>query len=197
MYIKRWLVIFIIVLLLTTGIIVAENDSPITLSFAGVKVNSEVRVIEKDGAWFISLPFLKYLHVINDWNPTTGDLDLRFGKFSFKLNEDAHRLSGQRGITQFDPCLLSNGTSALVAGGVFICGLGLVTTSEDRKQISLDWQHNYPLGIENIKYQGRPAFLLIGVRAFKTNSFLLTQPNRLVVDVKGVKAHFTLDCNVG
>ena len=154
----------------------AENDNSITLIFAGSKLSNEVRVVEKDGAHYINLPFLKYLHVVSDWNPTEGDIDLRFGKLSIHMMEDVtnYQVNGESRALAHTPFQRDN---QLWLPLEFLLRLGLVVKEQDLKHLSLDWEHNYLLGIENIKYQERPAFLLIGAHSFKTKSFLLT--NRL------------------
>jgi N-acetylmuramoyl-L-alanine amidase len=196
LYIKKYWLISVILVLFATGIVYAAKDVNITLTFGGVKLGSEVRVVEKDGAKYINLPFLKYLHVINDWDPTEGQIDLRLGKFSFKMMEDhtGYQVNGQTRTLNHAPFQQDNQLWFPVE---FLLRLGLVIKSQDRQHLNLDWDHHYLVGIENVKYQERPAFLLIGTRPFKTKSFLLTKPNRLVVELTGVRAHFTLDCTTG
>lgn len=194
MYIKKWLLGLGFLLLAAAGIALAENNSEITLTFSGERISSEIQVIERDGARYINLPFLKYLHVINDWNPTNGDLDLRFGKYSILMYENScdYQVNGEPRRLTHAPFQRDNQLWLPVE---FLLRLGLVITNQDRSHLGLDWSHNYLLGIESVKYQERPAFLLIGTKPFKTKSFLLRRPNRLVVDIIGVKAHFTLNCD--
>ncbi len=194
MYIKKWLAGWGILFLLTSGVTLAKNYNTITLTFGGATVSSDIKVIEKNGAKYINLQFLNYLHVISDWDPTDGALDLRMGKYSIMMYEGSTRYRVNGGRRKLTHAIFQQ-DNQLWLPVEFILRLGLVVKKQDRKHLSLDWQQNYLLGIENVKYQERPAFLLIGAESFKTTSFLLTKPNRLVVDLKGVKAHFTLDCN--
>jgi N-acetylmuramoyl-L-alanine amidase len=196
-YIKKWWVIIGCILLISlTGIAFAESNSNITLTFGGVKLSPDVRVVERDGTRYINLPFLKYLHVINEWYPDEGKIDLHFGKFNLRMNEDSakYKSNGELRYLKHSPFQRDN---QLWVPLEFLLRLGLVIKDQDRRHLNLDWEHNYLLGIENAKYQERPAFLLVGAHSFKTKSILLGQPNRLAVDLIGVKAHFTLDCNKG
>jgi N-acetylmuramoyl-L-alanine amidase len=196
LYINKWWVVCSILLLITPVVISADNDNNIDLTFAGVKLSSEVRVIEKDGAKYINLPFLKYLHVVNDWDPDTGGIDLRLGNFSFRMSENSTRYQVNGSSRRLTHAPFQR-DSQLWLPLEFLLRLGLVIKGQDGRNLKLDWEHNYLLGIENVKYQERPAFLLVGARSFKTKSFLLAKPNRLVVELTGVKAHFTLDCHTG
>jgi N-acetylmuramoyl-L-alanine amidase len=199
LYIKKWWLGIaggILLLAIGTGIALAENENNIAFTFGGNKLNPDVRVIERNGARYINLPFLKYLNVVNDWDPTEGQIDLRFGKFTIRMNEDStqYKSNGQTRFLNHAPFQRDN---QLWLPLEFLLRLGLVIKSQDFKHLNLDWEHNYLLGIENVKYKDRPAFLLVGAHSFKTKSFLLSNPNRLVVDLNGVKAHFTLECKAG
>lgn len=196
MYIKKILIVCVACLLVATGVVFAESRNNITLTFGGVKLGSDIRVTEKNGASYISLPFLNYLNIVNDWDPSEGNIDLHFGKYSIHLREGStqYQSNGQTRYLNHAPFERDN---QLWIPLEFILRLGLVIKKQDWRHLDLDWEHNYLLGIENVKYKERPAFLLVGAHSFKTKSTLLANPNRLVVDVTGVKAHFTLDCKVG
>lgn len=196
MYLKKIFVVWALCMLLTTGAVFAESRNNITLTFGGVKLSSDIRVTEKNGVRYINLPFLKYLNIGNDWDPSEGSIDLHFGKYNIHMNAGStkYQSNGQTRYLKNAPFERDNQIWLPVE---FILRLGLVVKKQDGRRLDLDWEHNYLLGIENIKYKERPAFLLVGAHSFKTKGTLLANPNRLVVDVTGVKAHFTLDCRTG
>ncbi len=196
MYIKKFIVACVLCMFVATGVVLAESRNNITLTFGGVKLSSDIRVTEQNGTRYISLPFLKYLNIGNDWDPDEGNIDLHFGKYNIHMHEDStkYQSNGQTRYLDHAPFERDN---QLWIPLEFILRLGLVVKNQNWRHLDLDWEHNYLLGIENVKYKERPAFLLVGAHSFKTKATLLANPNRLVVDVTGVKAHFTLDCNAG
>ncbi len=196
LYFKKIFVVWVLCMLLTTGAVFAESRNNITLTFGGVKLSSDIRVTEKNGVRYINLPFLKHLNIGNDWDPSDGNIDLHFGKYNIHMNTGStkYRSNGQTRYLKHAPFEQDNQIWLPVE---FILRLGLVVKKQDWRHLDLDWEHNYLLGIENVKYKERPAFLLVGAHSFKTKGTMLGNPNRLVVDVTGVKAHFTLDCRIG
>ncbi|HBF39667.1 MAG TPA: hypothetical protein DDW50_20425, partial [Firmicutes bacterium] len=196
MYIKKILIACILFVLGVSGAVLAVSSNNITLTFGGVKLSSDIRVAEKNGVRYINLPFLKYLNVVSDWDPDEGNIALHFGKYDIRLQEGSTKFlsNGQTRYLNYAPFERNDQLWLPVE---FLLRLGLVVKNQDGRHLNLDWEHNYILGIENVKYKERPAFLLVGARSFKTRGALLANPNRLVVDVTGVKAHFTLDCNAG
>ncbi len=196
LYFKKMFALWVLCMLLATGAVFAESRNNITLTFGGVKLSSDIRVTEKNGVRYINLPFLKHLNIGNDWDPSNGNIDLHFGKYNIQMNTGStkYRSNGQTRYLKYAPFEQDNQIWLPVE---FILRLGLVVKKQDWRHLDLDWEHNYLLGIENVKYKERPAFLLVGAHSFKTKGALLGNPNRLVVDVTGVKAHFTLDCRIG
>lgn len=74
----------------------------------------------------------------------------------------------------------------------FLLRLGLVIKSQDRYHIYLDWSSNYLLGVENTRYENRPAYQLTGTKKLVIKSSTLAGPNRLIIDLPGAVAHFAL-----
>lgn len=67
LYIKKWLIIANVILLifLAVNITYAADNHPWELFFAGQRTSSEIQVVEKKGNLFINLPFLsKYFNII-------------------------------------------------------------------------------------------------------------------------------------
>jgi N-acetylmuramoyl-L-alanine amidase len=189
--IRKWLAGAGLILLMATQISAEKNS--ISLSLGDLKVSSEIKVIEKNEAKFVNLPFLgKYLHIMTDWDPIGGNIYLRFGKLSFKMTEEAtgYTVNGEDRQLTAAP-FESDGQLWIPVE--FLLRLGLIVKNEDNEALGLDWDDNYLIGIEAIKYQQRPAFLLVGTKEFKFDSFLLTGPDRLVIDLRAIKDHFSLD----
>lgn len=189
---KRWSVLISLFLILATKSYAAE-DSGIVFHFGGTKVDPEIKVIEKNGHKFINFPFLnKYLHIGADWNPEADNLFLRFGKYTINLFEDSAKYvsNGQRKTLPAAPFEKDGELWIPVA---FYKRLGLVVKSEDRRHLKMDWENDYLIGVENASYQGRPAFVLVGSKPFQHKSFLLVDPDRLVLDLTGLKLHWAFD----
>jgi N-acetylmuramoyl-L-alanine amidase len=171
----------------------AADGQGIIFQFGEIEVDREIMVIEKKGHKFINLPFLnKYLHAGADWNPEQHSLFLRFGKYSINLFEDKveYISNGQRKKLPVAPFEEDGELWIPVA---FYRRLGLVVKSEDRRHLKMDWEADYLVGVENTSYEGRPAFVLIGSKPFKYKSFLLVKPDRLVLDLTGLKLHWAFD----
>jgi N-acetylmuramoyl-L-alanine amidase len=189
---KRWLALISLFLLLATKTYAAA-DSGIVFHFAGAKVDPEIKVIEKNGHKFINFPFLnKYLHISADWNPEANNLYMKFGKYTINLFEDSARYvsNGKRKTLAAAPFEKDGELWIPVA---FYRRLGLVVKSEDRRHLKMDWEDDYLIGVENASYEGRPAFVLVGSKPFKHKSFLLVDPDRLVLDLSGLKLHWAFD----
>ncbi len=192
---KKWTTLMILLLLLATNALLtyAAEDKSIAFQFGEIEVDHEVMVIENNGHKFINLPFLnKYLHASTDWNPEDHSLFLRFGKYTINLFEGSARYvsNGQRKILPAAPFEKDGQLWIPVA---FYLRLGLVVKSEDRRHLKMDWEADYLVGVENTSYEGRPAFVLIGSKPFEYKSFLLVKPDRLVLDLTGLKLHWAFD----
>lgn len=58
-------------------------------------------------------------------------------------------------------------------------------------------EENYLLSVKQIAHLGRPAFVIQTTKAFTFHSFLLREPNRLVIDLDGVVPDPDNSCEVG
>ncbi|NLY75905.1 MAG: AMIN domain-containing protein [Firmicutes bacterium] len=194
MYWKKWAALLSLFLLLVTAKTAAAENSGINLYFGGVRVDEpEIKVIEKNGHKFINLPFLlKYLHASVDWNPEKRNLYLKFGKYTINLFENSTGYVSN-GRKRSLPAAPFEKDGELWIPVAFYLRLGLVVKSEDRHNLKMDWEADYLVGVENASYQGRPAFVLIGSKPFQYNSFLLVNPDRLVLDLTGLKLHWAFD----
>lgn len=167
----------------------AETGSNVNFTFGKSPVSSEIKVIAKNGSKYINLPFIiKYLHISTDWNPDTGRIQLKSGKTTLILNEDttAYTIDGTAAVLSVAPFEADNQLWLPVE---ILVKLGLRIIKEDTAALQMNWAENYLIAIENTKYEGRPAFLLVGTEDFQVKTFLLTQPDRLVLDLPGSKAH--------
>ncbi len=174
----------------------AAEDGGIVFHFGEIKVDQEVKVIEKNGHKFINLPFLnKYLHASTDWNPEADNLFIRFGKYTINLFEDSNRYVSN-GKRKYLPAAPFEKDGQLWIPVAFYLRLGLKVKSEDRRHLKLDWEADYLVSVENSSFQGRPAFILIGSKPFQHKSFLLVEPDRLVLDLSGLKLHWAFDGSI-
>ncbi len=164
----------------------------VALYLGGEKLGPEIRAVQRNRYNYVNLPFLtKYFPVTCDWNRVRGTIQFKFGELSFQMFESKtiYYVNGQKRSLPVAP-FERNGQLWLPVQ--FMTRLGLVVKSWDRNRISLDWDQNYLLGIENVKYEDRPAFLLTGNRKLKIDQFLLSNPRRLVIDLAGVTKHFAM-----
>ncbi|HEX3044453.1 MAG TPA: N-acetylmuramoyl-L-alanine amidase [Bacillota bacterium] len=186
----KWL----IVIALIYGLAVpTQAASGITLRLAGSKLGPEIRVIEKRKVKYINLPFVNQVfHIVSDWDPTKGDLYLRFGSLNIKMYENSSRYTVNGSPRRLKTALFEQG-GELWLPVEFILRLGLVIKSQSRSYLNLDWEKSYLLGVHNVQYHDRPAFLIIGARKLKLRQFSLTNPDRLVVELAGTQAHFSME----
>jgi N-acetylmuramoyl-L-alanine amidase len=189
------------ILLLIPGNVLAAVDHERWLYLGDQKVSSDIQIIAEHDETFINLPFLnKYFHMVsnwvpNNWDPDKGDIYLKFGTFDIKMHEGetAYFVNGEARRLSAAPFARDN---QLWFPLQFILRLGLVVKSQTRDRLTLDWEQNYLLRIESVTYQDRPAFLLIGTQTLQAKKYLLINPDRLVLELPGVKAHFTFDTNI-
>lgn len=66
---------------------------------------------------------------------------------------------------------------------------GVKENNKEDGLLSLERTENYLLSVNKTTYQGRQAYLFQTVREFTYDSFLLSDPARLVIDFKGVKPY--------
>jgi N-acetylmuramoyl-L-alanine amidase len=193
-------VIFYIMLLTPKIVLAAGNNDP-SLYLEDQKVSPDIKAIAENGATFINLPFLnKYFHIVsnwvpNNWDPKKGDIYLKFGTLDIKMREGetTYSVNGDARHLSSAPFACDN---QLWFPLQFILRLGLVVKNQTKDRLTLDWEQNYLLRIESVTYQDRPAFLFIGTKILQAKKYLLTNPDRLVLELPGVKAHFAFDTNI-
>jgi N-acetylmuramoyl-L-alanine amidase len=187
------LVFSLILLFSVAAITLAETKPEFNLTFQDSKVNAEIKLLVKNDVKYLNLPFyIKYARTLTDWQPETGVIRMRFGKNAFLLGEDK-------------PEYTVNGRSRKLSAAPFeqdgqlwlpldlLAEFHIVVKQANASTLALGWDDDYLLDIEAITYEGRPAFVITGTRPLKLNSFLLTQPDRLVLDFMGMKAHPAFD----
>lgn len=170
----------------------AGSSKGVSLYLNGERVSPEIQVIKKGQYSFINLPFLtEYFPVNCDWDPEDGAIGFRFGDMSFRMDEGRTKyyVNGSRRRLTVAP-FEKNGQLWLPLQ--FLLRLGLVIAEQDQHRLSLDWDHNYLLGVANTRYEDRTAYQLTGAKQLVIKSSTLTEPNRLVIDLPGTIAHFTL-----
>jgi N-acetylmuramoyl-L-alanine amidase len=196
LYIRKWLFLAGLILFLTAKATLAVPDPPIQMFFGDHQADPEIKVIEKNGSRFVNLPFLgKYLNIVTAWDDSKNDVFLKFGKLSIKLycnNKVYYLNSSPQKLTEAP--FEQDGQFWLPVQ--FLLGLGLTVIREDQAQLTLDWARNFLLGVESATYQNRPAFLLIGAKDLPLHDYLLTGPDRLVLELPGVNAHLALDSHI-
>jgi N-acetylmuramoyl-L-alanine amidase len=186
----KWLIIIVLICYVAEP---AQAASSITLRLAGSTLGPEIRVIEKRKVKYINLPFVNQLfHTASDWNPAGGTLNLRIGSLNIKMHEKSSRYTVNGSPRKLKTALFEQG-GELWLPVEFILRLGLVIKSQGKRYLNLDWEKSYLLGVNNVQYHDRPAFLLIGARKLKIRPYKLTGPDRLVIELTGVKVHFSLE----
>jgi len=186
---KIWIGFVVFLSLMVATPAWAETGANIHFTFGKSPVSPEIKVIAINGSKYINLPFIvKYLHMSTDWDPDSGRIQLKSGKTSLILKEDdtAYTIDGSPNVLKAAPF---EADSQLWLPVELLLKLGLKIIKEDATTLHMNWADSYLLAIENTKYEGRPAFLLVGTEDFQVKSFLLTQPDRLVLDLPGSKAH--------
>ncbi len=194
---RRWLWrLGIVGMLLLWSATAGKADSGPALTLDGKPVDAEVRVVVKDGARFINLPFLnKFLHINSDWDPDSGEVFIRFGKLSILMFEDRSSYTTNREPRKLAVAPFER-DNQLWLPLEFIQRLGLKIRNQTDQRLDLEWDNKYLLGMEVVKYQERPAFVLIGSEPLETKSFLLVEPDRMVLDLPGAAVHSAFDPSV-
>lgn len=194
---KTWLALVLIVTLITTAGAAAAGDFlPVNLLFNDQKAAADVKAVAKGQVKYVNLNFInKYAHAVTDWDPNKGELFMRFGKLAIKLykNETVFTIDKEK-RTLNSPPLDQDGQVWLPVE--FLTHLGLTIRHQTDQELNLAWAENYLLDLEDITYQGRPAFTLVGAVPLKPKCFLLNNPARLVMDLAGVKVHPAFDNSV-
>jgi N-acetylmuramoyl-L-alanine amidase len=187
----RYWMVFVVLLFIPFCVrpVYAESGTEVRLLFQGNPVNPEVKILTQDTRQYINLFFLlQYLRMTADWNPDTGLISLQFGKCSYNLTEGQLKYQVD-GVVQYLTAAPFEAGNQLWFPLDFLAKLGVVAQPQNDRTLALDWAQDWLLAIEKITYQGRPALRLTGSKPLAAKSFLLQEPDRLVVDLTGVKAH--------
>ncbi len=187
-------IVFLILFFSIAPVAGADEYKEIGIYFGDGAVSPEVKCIKKDEVIFVNLTFLSsYLHVISKWDPDTGNIEIHFSKLCFELTEDSIKYF-EAGVEKLLPAPPFKKDDQLWLPVDFLLRLGLVFKEDGPDRLRLDWADNYLIGIENIIYQNRPAFLLIGSKTLTVkDSNLLQKPDRLMVDFTNLKIHPAFD----
>jgi N-acetylmuramoyl-L-alanine amidase len=171
----------------------AENLKYIDLYLEDAALSPKFRALEINGSHFINLPFIgKYFHIATSWSPTKNELYFKFGAYNFKMyaSRTTYYVNGSRRTLKAAPF---EKHGELWIPLEFLLRLGLkVKDHSNTKILSLEWQANYILAIENITFQERPGFLIVGAKALDIKHYSLEKPERLVCQLTGAKSHFTV-----
>lgn len=192
MYIKKSLMILVVISLFLTfrpvRAAAGDPDNLTALYFGGRKVDSDVKLLYKDGVSYINLPFLnKYFNMVTAWNHGAGDLFLKYGSLSLKLYRNKP-VYYRNGVAQTLNAAPFEQDQQFWLPLQFLLRLGLTITAQDNRQIALDWDQNYLLSVESSSYQGRPALVFITAQELTMHA-IPSQPERLILEMPGVVLH--------
>lgn len=193
MLIRKWIIWCGIILLIAAKIGFAQDNKVLSLTLEDSPVSPEISIFEENNHKFVNLPFLRrYFHVATSWSPSNNELYFKFGTFNFKFyaGKTTYYVNGSPRTLAAAP-FERNGDFWLPL--TFFTRLGMVITVDTSTKVALKWDKNYLLGIENITYQNRPAFLLMGSRNFTIKHYSLQNPERLVCEIPDFKLHFTVN----
>jgi N-acetylmuramoyl-L-alanine amidase len=191
--ISNLVVLFCIALFVVAQPCLADEAKFSNICLESRQLSPDFRFIEQDGQKYINLPFLRvFFHIATSWNPADTELYFRFGTYNFKMYaaKTTYYVNGTSRTLPVAP-FEKNGDFWIPLN--FFVRLGLqVTEQTTRRMLFLKWQANYILGIENITYQDRPAFLIVGAKELNLKQYPLQKPERTVCDLAGTKPHFTM-----
>ncbi|HBE80708.1 MAG TPA: hypothetical protein DDW65_23420 [Firmicutes bacterium] len=193
MQLRKWILLAGIVLMMTAQAASAAPEQSIEATLDGHRLDYPVMVINRNGNYFFNLPLLsQYLNCIVAWNIENHDLFLKLGKMNIKLYADnsTYYIDGKN---QQLPDVPFEKDSQFWLPVQFLTKIGLTIESQNPQHLILSWTQNYLLGLESVTYQNRPAFLLIGTKNVKITDTVLSNPNRLVLTLPGVIAHFAMN----
>jgi N-acetylmuramoyl-L-alanine amidase len=191
----NWILLISILLIIPAQQTFASSNHPIEVIFDGHPLDSQVKVIDVNGNYYINLPFLsRYLNMIIAWNVEANDLFLKFGKTNIKFyaNSSTYYMDGKKQQLASAPFEQDKQFWLPVQ---FLTKLGLTIKSQNQQQFILEWSQNYLLGVEITTYQNRPAFLLEGTKDLKIDTSV-SQSNQLVLNLPGAAVHFSMNENI-
>jgi N-acetylmuramoyl-L-alanine amidase len=188
-----WYMILALLLFMPPGVR-GEEYKPVAVGFGNQTIDPQVKALEKAGEKFVNLPFLNiYLHIISQWDPDSGKIQLRFGKLEYFMDEGNPKYT-EAGTEKKLPVAPFQKDDQLWFPVGFLERLGIAVQNGKGNELRLDWTDNYLLGIETVTYQNRPAFLLIGSQTLAVKeSNLLVNPDRLMIDFDNLKIHPSFD----
>lgn len=171
---------------------VADNSSesnpsyhPLTLGGRVLKPE-QARVMRLGDKAYLPLTFFSTcLHAGTTWNSAKGIADIRLGKLVIQVTDGSPRAvwNGKSMPLSYSPIVMNDGMWIPVE---LLQTLGMqVTDSQDG--VVVEWKHNYLLFVKSSTYQGRPAVTFQTTRPTEQKDFLLSNPDRLVLDLKGVE----------
>jgi N-acetylmuramoyl-L-alanine amidase len=179
-------VLLIVIVLLLTSVIHGDNSDELKLILDGKPLQADQgRAIRLNKRVYISLPFFSSLYAVTRWDAETGNATIRLGTLLIKMTQGKSTATwdGKTKKLSYAPTEQD--------GGVWIplevaCGLGL--KSDLRGDVlELSWEQNSLLFVKSSSYQGRPAITFQTTKPVQYKNYLLTEPNRLVLDLEGVK----------
>ncbi|HYH02125.1 MAG TPA: N-acetylmuramoyl-L-alanine amidase family protein [Bacillota bacterium] len=193
MFTSKRIVLFIIILIVAANICFAQDNQTLAIRVEGQQVSSEFCAIEKNQRKFVNLPFLrKFFNIATSWSPSDSQLYFKLGNMNFKMyaGKTTYYVNGSSRTLPAAP-FEKNGELWLPVD--FLDRLGMSVKETTGQTVAFEWDENYLLGVENITYQERPAFLLVGSRNFTFKHYTLGEPERLVCEISNFKLHFAVD----
>ena len=182
---KVFALLMAIVLLITTGIH-SDNSTELKLILDGKPLQADQgRAIRLNKRVYLSLPFFSSLHAVTRWDGETGNATIRLGTLVIKMTQgkSASKWDEKTKTLSYAPIELD--------GGIWIPlevarGLGLKADLRGDK-LELSWEQNSLLFVKSSSYRGRPAITFQTTQPVQYRSYLLTEPDRLVLDLEGVR----------
>ncbi|HEY8464956.1 MAG TPA: N-acetylmuramoyl-L-alanine amidase [Bacillota bacterium] len=181
---------FLLVLTACSGQTVFARTAPaVGLFFQGQPVMPEVKRLIRNDHQYLNLQFFNNIIGADCiWQADTGLIRLQFGMDTFDLEEGqlTYRLN------QIPKQLTA---APFAADGQLwlplelVAEFGVMVQSEAESSLVLGWADQYLLKVSGTTYEGRPALLLTGTTPLRHTSFTLVEPDRLVINLTGVKAH--------
>lgn len=161
---------------------------PIPLYFQRQLVDKEQKAINFYGEVYLSLSFFsRSLHTAVYWDDETGKIRLQTSGLTLLMEEEkTEALFGEEKISLKRPPLKRDSDLWLPLEVALRLGVKRETVSD---RLSLLWKSNYLLFVQSANYEGRPGYLFQIGGDFSYKSFLLENPSRLVIDLKGVELY--------
>lgn len=194
MTLRKVLGLFGLLLLLGwAGYVFANAATSSVLFFQGNKVSPEVKwVVINDTKYINLLFFTKQLGIQAIWRSDSGVIQLQMGKTVVNLEEDKCSYLWDNTPKQLAAAPFEK-DGQLWLPLELLPAFGVTVKAEDQQTLELDWAEDYLLAIAATTYEGRPALILTGSKPLQHTDFLLSDPARLVINLKQVKVHPSFD----